>query len=456
MSNPSSILLIDDDKNLARVTAYRLEKQGYTVVVANQGKEGVEQFKRGQGQFDLVLCDLQMPDINGIEVLSKIRKLNPTVPFIIITAYGSIDNAMEALKLGADDYVSKPFSQEQLVFTVEKALRVKFLEKENAQLRQQLTEKFDFGKMIARSPKMKAVLDMAFRAAQSDASVLILGESGTGKELLARGIHFNSLRKERPFVVVNCPAIPDNLLESELFGHVKGAYTGALSDRDGKFVQADGGTIFLDEIGDLRADVQAKLLRVLQEREVEPLGSNRVIPVNVRVIAATNQNLEELVKLGKFREDLYFRLNVVPLKIPPLRQRTEDIPDLVSFFIEKYAGGPGVKVSDDFLTGLQQYSWPGNVRELENLIERLLVLRKSHLLSKADLPDYFNNEQIADKSSLLPEGEDYSGSLADVERKAILAALRKCNGNKSRAAKMLSIPRHVLLYRLKKLGIDDI
>ncbi len=342
MSGGNRLLLIDDDINLCKVVGYQLEKQGFQVSIAHSGREGLKLFQ--SRPFDIVLTDVQMPDLSGIDVLKQIREKNDQVIVIIITAYGSLDSAIKACQLGADDYLTKPFSQEQLRFVIGKAQRLRELQQENIQLKEELIDQHGFNNLISRSPKMEAVLKMAIRVAASDATVLILGESGTGKELLARAIHYNSPRREKPLITVNCPSIPDNLLESELFGHVKGAFTGAIKDRKGKFELANGGTIFLDEIGDLKFDLQAKLLRVLQEQEFEPVGSSEKVHVDVRIIAATNKNLEQLVKEGRFREDLYYRLSVFPITIPPLRERKEEIPVLFEHFLTKHGQGKMFRV----------------------------------------------------------------------------------------------------------------
>lgn len=445
------LLLIDDDINLCKVIGYQLQKNGFDVTSANSGKEALEYFPKKE--FDIVITDIQMPDITGIQVLKEIRRHNRQVVIIIITAHGSIDNALEACQLGADDYLTKPFSKEQLLFAIGKAVRLRELQQENIQLRAELVGKYRFDNMVARSSKMEDVLRMAGQVAASDATVVILGESGTGKELIARAIHYNSSRKDKPLITVNCPSIPDNLLESELFGHVKGAFTGAIKDRKGKFELANGGTIFLDEIGDLREDVQAKLLRVLQEHEIERLGDSKTIKVDVRIIAATNKRLEKLVQEGEFREDLYYRLSVVPITIPPLRERKEEIPYLVDFFLTRYMGDRKFVIEPEVYSALQEYDWPGNVRELENAIERAVVLAADNRITVESLPVHFQAPEKKGTSDpvKLPQ-EDFS--LEAVEKQAILEALERADGNRSQAARLLKVPRHVLLYRLKKLGID--
>jgi two-component system NtrC family response regulator len=445
------VLLIDDDINLCKVIAHQLKKNGFEVATADSGEAGLLRFRKED--FDIVLTDIQMPDISGIQVLKEVRRRNRQVVIIIITAHGSIDNALEACRLGADDYLTKPFGKEQLLFAIEKAVRLRKLQHENTQLRQELTGKYRFDNLVARSSKMEDVLHMAGQVAASDATVLIMGESGTGKELIARAIHYNSPRKNKPLVTVNCPSIPDNLLESELFGHVKGAYTGAIKDRKGKFELADGGTIFLDEIGDLREDVQAKLLRVLQEHEIERLGDSKTIKVDVRVIAATNKNLERLVQGGEFREDLYYRLSVVPITIPPLRERKEEIPYLVDFFITRYSKDRKFVVDPEVISVLQQYDWPGNIRELENAIERAVVLSTDNRITPESLPAHFQTPEKKETGSPLKFPQE-DLSLEEVEKQVILEALERAGGNRSRAARLLKIPRHVLLYRLKKFGLE--
>ncbi|RMF58513.1 MAG: sigma-54-dependent Fis family transcriptional regulator [Calditrichaeota bacterium] len=446
------ILIIDDDINLTKVLSYQLEKQGYQVSVANRGKDGLERFKKLSPE--VVLLDIQMPDLSGIKVLEEIRRLDQQVVVIMITAYGSVENALEACRLGANDYITKPFGQEQLFFVIEKALQVQKLEQENSQLRQELVSKYRFENMVAKSSRMEDVLRMVGQVAQSDATVLILGESGTGKELIARAIHYNSPRKEKPLITVNCPSIPENLLESELFGHVKGAFTGAVKDRKGKFELADGGTIFLDEIGDLPESLQAKLLRVLQEQEFERLGDSQVIKVDVRVIAATNKDLFKQVQEGKFREDLYYRLSVVPIVLPPLRDRKEEIPYLVDFFLQRYGKGKQFTITPEALEALQSYDWPGNIRELENAIERAVILANENQITLQSLPPHVTGAlpQPTIARDVFSEMEDLSLEL--LEKRAITEALRRSGGNQTRAAQLLNIPRHVLLYRMKKLGVD--
>jgi two-component system NtrC family response regulator len=446
------LLLIDDDKNLNNVLAYQLNKNDFEVVSAFDGQSGLKEYEKTK--FDVVVADIQMPDITGIDILQEIRKKDKNVIFLIITAYGSVDNALEACKMGADDYLTKPFGIEQLLFLIEKASRLRNLQFENLRLKQELTDRFDFGNMITKSSIMKSVLQMAKQAAESEATILILGESGTGKELLARAIHNNSPRKEKEFIVVNCPSIPTNLIESELFGHVKGSFTGALKDRKGKFELADRGTLFLDEIGDLGLDVQAKLLRVLQEKTFEKLGTSKEIKVDVRIIAATNKNIEEMMQHEKFREDLYYRLSVIPLILPPLRERRDDLPFLIDYFLQKYSKEKNIKIDNDVYDIMEKYSWPGNIRELQNLIERLSILLPKNKITLKDLPSFF-----FDESNTFEKNQNISLdnlSLEEIEKNAILGALNRTAGNQTKAAKLLDIPRHVLLYRMKKLKISSL
>jgi len=444
-------LLVDDDVNLTRVLAYQLKQAGYQVTIAHTGQEGLQLFK--QHIFPVIISDIQMPDLTGIQLLEKIRQVDAQVVFILITAYGSVDQAVKACALGADDYLTKPFSREQLIFTIEKALKIRQLESENQLLKQELADRFKFDNMVVHSAAMQQVMQIAMRLAVSDSTVLILGESGTGKDVLARAIHYNSPRKEKPLVTVNCPSIPEQLLESELFGHVKGAFTGAVADRRGKFELADGGTIFLDEICDLKPELQAKLLRVIQEREFERVGENQPIKADVRIIAATNRDLKKLVEEGKFREDLYYRLAVIPITLPPLRERKEEIPFLVDHFVQKKFPDQKITISPQAMHLLQAYPWPGNVRELENVVEQTIVLSGKEILDVDDLPLFIRSnlpqteKENSEALPLLP--------LIEMERRLIRRALEEAQGNQSQAARLLDIPRHVLLYKLKKYGLQD-
>jgi two-component system NtrC family response regulator len=450
MNTPQRLLLIDDDESLLKVTAHQLRQFGYEVIAKGSGEDGLAAFK--ETSFAVVVTDLQLPGVSGINVLQEIRRHDRECVVIIITAYGTIEDAVKACELGADDYLTKPFSREQLRFVLEKALRLRKLQSENRYLRSELGKQFDFGSIIAKSAAMENVLKMAARIAESDATVLVSGESGTGKELLARAIHFNSPRRDQLLITVNCPSIPENLLESELFGHVKGAFTGAVKDREGKFEQAEGGTIFLDEIGDLKPELQAKL-RVLQERNRTRRG-NKPIKVDVRVIAAINRDLTAAVREGNFREDLYYRLMVVPITLPPLREHSEDIPFLANYFLQKHGGGRPLRLTSETLERLRHYDWPGNIRELENAVARAIILSTGDQLKIDLLPSAQSLNQAhptAEGHTILipPEGL----SLEALEKQAIELALRLNDGNQTQAAKFLRVPRHILLYRMKKLGI---
>lgn len=454
MTEPRTILLIEDDESLRRVMEYNLREDGYRVVTAADGRSGLERFQAQD--VDLVLTDIRMPEMDGMEVLTRLKTMQPDLPVIVLTAHGTIDSAVEAIKVGAFDYLTKPFSREQLRAAVRKALDVAALTTENRHLRQVVVERFSFANMIAASRAMRAVTDMAARVAQSDATVLLEGESGTGKELLAKAIHFHSARTRAPFVTINCGAIPEHLLESELFGHRRGSFTGAVADKRGKFETADGGTIFLDEIGELPSQLQVKILRVLQEREIDKVGDPRPIKVDVRVIAATNRDLEKMIADGGFRDDLYYRLAVVSIRMPPLRERADDIPLLVDHFLTKHSerlGRPRPNVEKPVYSALNLYSWPGNIRELENVIERALVLDKDGVLGLDDLPERLRAREQR-MGNLRIELPDEGISLETVERELLLAALEKHNWNQTRAAAYLGITRSTLLYRMQKFGLE--
>jgi two-component system NtrC family response regulator len=449
MKNPL-ILLIDDDDSLRRVMEFSLTEAGYKVQAAVSGEEGLALFE--MGPFDAVITDITMPGMSGMEVLAKIHERDKGLPVLVITAYGTIESAVEAMKKGAFDYITKPFNRDELRLTLDKALRMRRLEKENVELRAEITDRYCFESIVGSSEKIKDVLDMAGRVAASDASVLITGESGTGKELLAKGIHYNSPRAEGPFVAVNCAAIPEHLIESELFGHVRGAFTGAVKDKEGKFEIATSGTLFLDEIGDLRVDLQAKILRALQERQVDRVGGKHPVSVDVRIIAATNKDIERAVKEGSFREDLYYRLSVITLHMPPLRERRDDIPMLVQHFLKKFNRGSDVRIDPEALAMLTAYGWPGNVRELENSIERASVLKRGDTITPAELPDKLKKEKTSVENIIL-NLPDEGIALEDLEKNLIIKALEKHKGNQTRAAEYLGITRPTLIYRMEKYGI---
>ena len=447
-----TVLLVDDDPSLRRVTEYNLEQGGYRVLTAEDGEAGLKLFREQHPA--VVVTDLQMPKLSGTELLTRIKDLSPETLVIVITAFGTIEEAVDAMKQGAHDFLTKPVSRDALLLTVRKAFTLLGLQEENRQLRERLEQKVEFSQLVGSSDAMREVLEIVRRAAPSDASVLITGESGTGKELIARGIHQASDRRSGPFVAVNCAAIPADLLESELFGHRRGAFTGAVSDRVGKFERASGGTLFLDEVGELPPLLQPKLLRALQEQEIEPVGG---LPksVDVRVVAATNCDIDAALAAGSFREDLYYRLAVIPVELPPLRERRDDIPLLVRHFLGKH-GAPALSLSDAVMARLCAYPWPGNVRELENAVQRMIVLRRGESIEPSDLPEKLRSaeaEAARGGGSVLQLPDD-GYPLEKLEREAVLQALERCRWNQSRAAAFLRIPRHVLLYRMEKYRIE--
>ena len=443
------ILVIDDDVSLRRVVEFTLEQANYQVLSAGSGDEGLELFRRHRPS--LVITDVQMPGISGYEVLEKIKELEPDTLVMLITAFSSVENAVEAIKLGAYDYVTKPFSRDQLVLAVAKAFEYRGLRRENLQLKTALADKGGL-EIIGNSTAMKRLLQRVDKVAASQASVLLSGESGTGKEVVARALHRGSEYASGPFVAVNCAAIPKDLIESELFGHIKGSFTGAIKDRQGKFSQANGGTLFLDEIGELPLELQPKILRALQEQEFEPVGGVTE-SVEVRVIAATNRDLEIEMEEGRFREDLYYRLAVVPLLLPPLRERDGDIPLLLNYFMRKHEASAKVVIAPEVIDKLKGYAWPGNVREMENVVEQMLILRQDDRLRIEDLPVRISRRPTLTNTVLNLPDEGYS--LEDLEREAVTQALQRCNWNKSKAAEFLRIPRHTLLYRLEKYDIHQ-
>jgi DNA-binding NtrC family response regulator len=450
---PHTVLMIDDDDSLRRVLEFNLRDDGYRVLSAGSGPEGLRLFQTET--IDIVLSDIRMPDMDGLELLGRLKALQPDASVILLTAHGTVGSAVEAMKLGAFDYLTKPFSRDQLRAAMRKALEVRALTAENRQLRQMVTERFSFASMIAGSRAMRAVTDLAARVAQSDTTVLIEGESGTGKELLSKAIHLHSPRARGPFITVNCGAIPEHLLESELFGHRRGSFTGAIADKRGKFEVADRGTIFLDEIGDLPSQLQVKILRVLQEREIDKVGEPRSLPVDVRVIAATNRDLDTMIADGGFREDLYYRLAVVAIRMPPLRERVDDIPLLVDAFLTRHCerlGRPRPPLQREVYAAFNVHHWPGNIRELENVIERAIVLDKDGAIGLDDLPDRLRQRQQR-LGGVRMELPDEGISLEQVERDLIVAALDKHDWNQTRASAYLGISRSTLLYRMEKFGL---
>ncbi|MDQ1469345.1 MAG: hypothetical protein QOJ99_825, partial [Bryobacterales bacterium] len=431
------ILIVEDEDKLRRILELQLLDSGFDVVKAATAEEALPLIDRA----DLIITDFKLPGMTGLEMLQLVRRQDSHVPVIVMTAFGTVENAVEAMKAGAADFLLKPFSLDHLTTVVNKALEIRNLRDENRQLKEELGRKYQWDNIVGRSTAMQQIFGTILRVAPTRATVLLAGESGVGKDLIARAIHFHSPRKDRPFVKINCTAIPENLMESELFGYEKGAFTGAAVSKPGKFEQADTGTVMLDEIGDVPANIQVKLLRVLQEREFERLGSNKTQHIDVRVIAATNRDLRAALEDGTFREDLYYRLNVVPMEIPPLRERKEDIPYLSRHFVEALAPEMGARVSgitDAAIDKLMQYSWPGNVRELENVVERSIVMALGDKLDASDIRLDMNLRPRHNSNGgepVLPEGM----SLDTFEQELIRNTLKKAEGNKSQAARMLGI-----------------
>ena len=454
-NSKKTILLADDDVNLRRVLEFQLTEAGYKVSTARDGAEAWEIFTNDD--FDCVISDLRMPKLSGLELLGKIKAANTEIPVIVITAFGEVETAVTAMKAGAFDYINKPFNRAEILLTLERALNFSATKTENRQLRELVDKEFRLANIIGDSPAMRSVLNIVGRVSRSDATVLITGESGTGKELVAKGIHFSGKRKDQPFIPINCAAIPETLIEAELFGYRRGSFTGANLDTKGKFETAGGGTLFLDEINQMPLPLQPKLLRVLQEQEIVRIGESVPRKIDVRIIAATNQNLEKMIEEGTFREDLYFRLAVVPVNIPPLRTRREDVPLLINHFFkrgrEKH-GYENLKISREVGNVLSNYSYPGNARELENLIERMIVLSDGENLTLEDVPDYIGKpSQIFGGVKFELPAENIS--LDDVEREIIRYALAMHHGNQSQTARYLGITRSALIYRMQKFGFDE-
>ncbi len=444
------ILVVEDEEKLRRVVELQLVSAGFDVDKAATAEDALKFVDRA----DLVLTDLRLPNMDGLQFLGQVRRQNGQVPVIIMTAYGSVETAVEAMKAGATDFLLKPFSLDHLMQVVNKALEVRALRDENRLLKEQLGRRYEYDNIIGRSEPMQEIFATIERVAPTRATVLLAGESGVGKDLIARAIHFHSPRRDRPLVKINCTAIPENLMESELFGYEKGAFTGAVAAKPGKFEQADTGTVFLDEIGDVPAVIQVKLLRILQEREFERLGSNVTRHIDVRVVAATNQDLRAALEQGTFREDLYYRLNVVPINIPPLRERKQDIAYLANHFLRKLAPDAGSQVegiTDTAMEKLLNYHWPGNVRELENVIERALILCRGKQLDAADVKlETAPRPRNQPDQHFLPEGM----TLDQYEQEIIREALRRADGNKSHAARLLGLTRNALRYRLTQMGLE--
>jgi two-component system, NtrC family, response regulator AtoC len=452
----ATILIVEDEPKMLRLLGLNLQEEGHEVRPVGDAEAGLNLLR--QEKIDLVLTDLKLPGMDGLEFLQAVKRANAAIPVVLMTAYGTVETAVEAMKAGASDYVMKPFSMEEIKLVVAKELDVRNLREENISLREALGRRYEFKNIVARSAAMQEVLATVERVAPTHSTVLLGGESGVGKDLIARAIHQHSRRASGPFIKINCTAIPENLLESELFGYERGAFTGATTSKPGKFELADRGTIFLDEIGDVPGTIQVKLLRVLQEREFERLGGTKTLKVDVRVVAATNQDLRAALEQGTFREDLYYRLNVVPISIPPLRAHKEDIPYLVDFFLEHFARESGKSIegiTPAAMKLLTDFYWPGNVRELENIIERAVVMSAG---TKIDVEDIHLDVEPArpaaasgGPAAFLPEGM----TLEQFEDDLITEALRRANGNKSQAARLLGLSRNALRYRLSKIGVPD-
>lgn len=451
-----TILIVDDEKNYPRILSAILQDEGYETLCCHSGEDALQIL--GQSDVDLVLTDMRMPGMDGISLLAAIKTRIPDLPVIMMTAHGSVEKAVEAMQQGAYTYILKPFENENLVQHVAKALDLYRVVRENRRLQAMITERFSFSCLIGKSTAMQEIYENIRKVAPSSASVLIEGESGTGKELVARALHFNSPRKDQAFIAVNCAALSENLLESELFGHEKGAFTGAIATRKGRFEMADGGTLFLDEVGEISPAMQVKLLRVLQEKTIERVGGTRSIPVDFRLMAATNKTLRKEVPAGRFREDLYYRLNVIHLKIPPLRERDNDILLLAQHFLQKYAGqrpeGENLTgISTSCRRALLEYTWPGNVRQLENVMERAALLAPGPLIGKEDLPGELRNIGESQAISIQLPDTSLGEALAHAERILIERALKVCDDVQAHAAARLGITKSGLHQKIRKYGI---
>ncbi len=451
MKERTKILLIDDEEAGREALTLLLKGAGHHIRSVASGTEGFQSLAREK--FDILITDLFLPDSNGIDILKKVKEDSPLTEVILITGHASAETAVRAMKEGAFDYITKPLNIDELKIIIAKAVEKHRLLTENVYLKKQLRDKFEFANIIGTSPSMQQVFALMKRIVKTDSTVLITGESGTGKELVAKAIHFNGQRRDKPFVAVHCGAIPENLLESELFGYVKGAFTGAVRDKIGKFEAATQGTIFLDEIGTMAMQLQTKLLRVLQEQEVERVGSTRPVKIDVRIVAATNLNLAEEVKKGTFREDLFYRLNVIPLPLPPLRERVEDLLPLAKHFLAKFCKEMHrrpMTLAKDGLEALESYQWPGNVRELENLMERVAALTEGDTITLQDLPPNIREESL---SRVTEKGVDLVKTLAEIERSMINDALALSDGVKARAAALLNLNRTTLVEKMRRLGM---
>jgi DNA-binding NtrC family response regulator len=447
------ILVVDDEESMCKFMEIMLKKEGYSVATTQDPESAIQRIKAEN--YDLVIADLMMPQMNGLELLSRVKSVDAGVDFIVMTAFASVDSAIEALKKGAFDYITKPFKVDEIKIAVKKSLEQKSITRENIRLKQELQSEFDFNRFLGNSPEIIKLKETAKKIARSDSTVLIEGESGTGKELIARAIHYHSARSGKPFITINCAALPENLLESELFGHVKGSFTGAIKDKDGLIKVADGGTFFLDEVGMTSLAIQAKLLRVLEEKEVTPVGETVPLKVDVRLIAATNADLEQEVKQGNFRADLYYRLHVIPITLPPLRNRKDDIKLLSSYFVKQYCQKMKMDektLSDEAMGVLVSYRWPGNVRELENSIEHAVLLSRGTQITLADLPQKLREEE---KIDLVSEEKTSVPSLETVEKSYIFWVLTQTGWQKGKAASILGIDSSTLYRKIEKYRLKS-
>lgn len=450
----AKILLADDDDSLRRVLEFQLAEAGYEVSTAANGARALEIFT--DAEFDCLITDWRMPEMSGAELIKRAGAINAEIPIIVITAFGDVETAVEAMRGGAFDFITKPFDRQAILLTVEKALKYGAALAENRRLRRLVHEDFRLENVVGNSEKMRQVFRLVERVAKTDVTVLIEGESGTGKELIAKGVHFSGARKNEPFVAVNCAAIPETLIEAELFGYKKGAFTGAAAESKGKFEEADGGTLFLDEISQMPIALQTRLLRVLQEKEITRLGENQPRKINARIIAATNENLPQLIEQNEFREDLYYRLAVVPIKLPPLRERREDIPLLVEHFLRKAADKYGIrqpKPEREVFNAFYNYSWMGNVRELENVVERMIVLSDGEKLTVEDVPEDIRRPPNASENLWFALPAE-PVNLENIECEIIREALNRFNKNQSQTARYLGITRSALIYRMQKYGLE--
>lgn len=454
------ILAVDDEESIREFLEIMLKKEGYDVTTAKDGAEAIDVLKKRS--FDMVISDLQMPNVTGMELLKHVKDNYPDLVFMIITAFGTTESAVEAMKLGAYDYITKPFKIDEVRIVIGNALRSKNLEVENRTLKKEMQKEFSFQSLVGNSDKMHQIYDLIKRVSQTPTNVLITGESGTGKEMVAKAIHVNGPLKNKPFVTINCGAIPENLMESEMFGHKKGSFTGAIQDKVGLFEVADGGTLFLDEVGELPLTIQVKLLRAIQERVIRRVGATEDQKIEVRIIAATNRDLEEMIKEGTFREDLFYRLNVILIKVPPLRERSDDVSLLAKHFLQKYStrfGKPVNGISDEAMKTLKKYDYPGNVRELENIIERTVALEAGSTILPESLPPFVNTpsgRKLASSHEIEigDDGIDLERIIGQMEKELLIKAIHKANGVKKKASKLLGITFRSMRYRCDKYGLS--